>query len=961
MIRDIQKLIDNVRTVISFPETVTPNQIRQYARDYAEACTELNRRMMQCSQYIREGNIAEGIRLAEMQPNLTTMYMTLDFAERDEWNEIVSTLGYNVPPALPAELHKELDNAYMKMSPLEPLLRRHRLCALNGSSIRERLAVLRAIARIDEQNSFWREDQEAYEKVRLKELDKEIKNAISTNNFVQIQSLYSELSLPDWVIPPPSEYRQKLCTIILQNRAEILLKHFNAFAYDEAAAIYETMQKLLTNTKMPMPPAIQQLIRAAVLWLTETQRQKELQKTFNKCAVDLNDALEAESPAPILEQLHYALLTVAAQSDTIIPAHLEERYQSQIESYELQRSRRTKIIVTSVACVCIFISGLIIWGLTIRNFNRTVSETLIALEQIENEKRYEDIPGTIQQIKLQHYNVSVNPQVATVLEKLCNLYDVDKKRADEFERYYNQAAEALDNTPEPDQTVAEQIKTAMDQAEKLVRTLSEKTQITEIKRRYDNAVLPLKTKQNTEYNNNIETVANEFNDLCQNTKLTLKEIILQLTKLSSRIETLQQQYPDVSQTLKKQSSILLDSIIDYETKIKSELKQNEIFKDLVNKIPKFDDYKNSLQFFVSNYKQHPASTDAEEVLNELDNARTVTELLRNLTISYSANAHDIKQLQENSAELLILINELSAKISGSTDQLFPPTQYLRILDEMKPITPDTFKSTKQLLQSLTQRKVWRWVKKDRWYYLTKKPEKPNRVGNYDYITTFVSENKPIAISENDFKPENVPNNDQSEFSFEALKKLDNINTNAIEVVCDLIGELIRSNDIDPILKFILLDSFITDTSAIDPIFDANFKRCIEIISTSEVDTNTNWMDVDSKNTIPQRNLANAALNRMPNIDELIEKTKKEHNQFKNKIGKFNLEFEWVGILIYKDHQWNCHVKSPLTDKTGTLYILRQKQNNTIIPIPIGNNSESGIKLTGNENSYLQCLPVFLKH
>ncbi|MDR2441362.1 MAG: hypothetical protein LBE12_18530 [Planctomycetaceae bacterium] len=957
MIRNIQKLIDNIRTVISFPETVTPNQIRQYARDYAEACTELNRRMMQCSQYIREGNIAEGIRLAEMQPNLTAMYMTLDFTERDEWNEIVSTLGYHVPPALPVELQKELNNAYMKMSPLEPLLRWHRLYTLNGSPIRERLAVLRAIARIDKQNSFWREDQEAFEKVRLKELDKEIKNAISTSNFAQIQSLYTELSLPDWVVPPPSEYRQKLCTIILQNLAETLLKHFDAFAYDEAAAIYETMQKLLTNTNMPMPLAIQQLIRAAVLWLTETQRQKELQKTFNQCAVDLNDALDAESPAPILEQLHYTLLTVADQADTIIPVHLEERYQSQIESYELQRSRRIKIIVTSVACVCIFISGLIIWGLSIRNFNRTVSETLAALEQIEIEKRYEDIPGTVQHIGAQYYNVSVHPQVAAALEKLRNLYDVDKKRADEFEHYYNQAAEALDNTPEPDQAAAEQIKINIEQAEKLMRTLPEKSQLTEIKRRYDTAALSLKTKRNTEYNNNIETITNEFNDLCQNTKLAPNELILQLTKLSSRIENLQQQYPNASQTLKKQSSILLDSITDYETKIKSELKQNELFKDLVNKIPKFDDYKNTLQFFVANYKQHPAATDAEEVLNELDNVKIVTEILRNLIISYSANALDIEQLHENSTELLTLTNELSSKISGSTDQLFPPTQYLRILDEMKPITPDTFKSTKKFLQSLTQKKVWRCIKKDHWYYLTKKPDK---VGNYNYITTFVSENKSITISENDFKPENVPNNDQSEFSIETLKKLDNITTNAIEVVCDLISELMRSNDIDPILKFIILDLFITDTSAIDPIFEANFKRCLEIISTSEVDKVTNWMDVDSKNTIPQRNLANAALNRMPNIDELIKKTKKEHNQFKNKIGEFNLEFEWVGILIYKDHQWNCHVKSPLTDKTGTLYILRQKQNNTVIPIPIGNNSESGIKLTGNENSYLQCLPVFLK-
>ncbi|MDR2345313.1 MAG: hypothetical protein LBE18_04535 [Planctomycetaceae bacterium] len=960
MIRNIQNLIENIRTVILFPETVTPVQIRQYARDYAEACSELNRRMLQCSQHIREGNIAEGIRLSEMQPPLATMYVTLDFAERDEWIEIVSTLGYNIPPALPAELHKELNNAYLKMSPLEPLLRWHRLYALNGSPIRERLAVLRSIAKIDQQNSFWREDQEVFEKTRLKELEKEVQNVITTKNITQIQSLYSELSSPDWIIPPPPEYRQKLCTIILHNLSEILLKHFNAFAYNEAAVIYDKMQKLLANTNMTMPQPIQHTIRAAVLWLTETQRQKELQKKFNKLAADLNDALNAESSAPVLEQIHYALLTVATQTDTPIPIHLEERYQLQIENYELQRSRQIKILVTAVACVCIFIGGLIVWGLNMRNYNHTVSTTLAALEELENNRRYEDIPGTLQQIE-QTYSIRVNPQVATAFEKLRNLYDTDQKRANEFERFYNQASQALDITPEPaTQEEANEIKKPITQAEQLMRTTAEKTSLTKLKLRYETATRPLKTKLDTEYNENIKFITNNFNKLRQNEILTPDEILLQLTELFIQIDTLDKKYPDTSETLKRQNSVIRKSISDYETKIKSELEQNKIFNEIVNKISNFAEYKNALQSFVTNYKQHPAATDAEEVLKELDNIQTVTDMLRKLNISYSANAHDIKKLRENSTELLTSINELASKISDSLEQLFPPTQYLKLLAEMKPYTSETLTSTKKILESLAQKNVWRWIRKENWYYLTKKPEKLDRAGNYEYITTLVSDHKPITIYESEFKPEKVPNISQSEFSIAALKKLDAADSNAIEVVCSLIGELLRSNDIDPILKFILLDLLITDTAAIDPIFNLNFKRCIEIIATSNVDKDVNWMDVDSKNTIPQRNLATVALSRMPNINEIIEKTKQEHKNLKNIIGKFNLEFDWIGILVYENNRWQCRMKTPLTEKNGTLYILRQNSNDIIVPMVIGKSSESLIKLSENENSYLQCLPVFLK-
>ncbi|MDR1270947.1 MAG: hypothetical protein LBK82_15640, partial [Planctomycetaceae bacterium] len=756
---------------------------------------------------------------------------------------------------------------------------------------------------------------------------------------------------------PPLEYRKKLCTIILQNFAEILLKHFNTFAYEEAAAVYGTMQKLLANTKMSMPPTIQKTIQAAILWLTETQHHNELQKIFDKCVLEMNDALDAENPAPVLEQIHYALLTAATQADTTIPGHIEERYQSQIEDYELQRSRRIKIIVSAVTCACIFLCCMILWGLTIRNFNNTVTETLVSLQQIESEKRYEDIPGTIQQIEIQHQSIIKNPQIVAAFERLGNLYDEDKKRSDEFERYYSQAMKTLDNTPELDQNTAEQIKLSIEQTEKLMRTLSEKSQFSELKHRYDSASFTLKTKQNTEYNENIDTISKEFNDLRENTDRTSDEIILNLTKLSSQINALQQQYPDASDTLKKQSDFLLESVSKYETKIKSELEQNETFENLVNKIPKLTDYKNALQYFATKFPQHPVVTDAEEVLNELDNIQLVVGVLHNLKMSYLANAHDINKLHENAAEILTTIDDLASKISGSPDELFPPTQYLRVLSEMKPYTQDTFKLTKTFLHDLTQKKVWRWIQKDNWYYLTKKTEK---TGNYSYITDFLSKDNLLKIHESEFKPENVPNNTQSDFSLNALEKLDNINNNAVEVVCDLIEELLKPNEFDPIMKVILLDSFITDISSIDPIFETNFKRCSEIIATSSVDKGTNWMNVDLKNTVSQRNLANTVLNRMPSIDELIKKTKNEHNKFNNLIGQFNLEFECVGILTQKDKKWHCNVKSSLTDKNGTLYILRQTPNNIIAPIPIGSNSETGIQLTGNENSYLQCLPVFLK-
>ncbi|MDR2440910.1 MAG: hypothetical protein LBE12_16230 [Planctomycetaceae bacterium] len=567
---NLQVLIENIRTVMSFPETVLPDQIQTYARDYAECCAECNRRMLQCIQHIRSGNIAEGIRLAEMKPNLTEMYLSLDFTEREEWIDIVSTLGFDVPQPLSDGHLKELNDMYLKMSPLEPLLRWHRLHALNNSSIRERLEILRAIAKVDPENLFWNEDQEKFEKARITELNKEIQNAVTSKNSEQIHALYEELEPTNWLVPPPNEFRQKLCESKLQGYADLLLHYFAAFDYSQASAIYGQIQQLLATNNMAIPSDVERTIRPVVLWLNETQKQTVLQNEFMHCSTVLQQALETESPVSILERLYYALSTAASQAGTIIPPELEELYRSQISDYELRKSRTVKVVVTSIVCLCLLIGSLIAWGLFQRHHSNRVQEILAT-----------------------------------------------------------------------------------------------------------------------------------------------------------------------------------------------------------------------------------------------------------------------------------------------------------------------------------------------------------------------------------------------------LKKIDAIHNNAAEVVCELLEKMLSASGIDPILKCIFLDSFISDLSKIDPIFASNFKRYHEIVQKSGVDMFTNWMDVTSKNTIPQRNLAKAALDRLPDIKEITAKTLKEQSQLKNSIGNIYPQFEWIGILSRKDGTWNCQTKSTLNNATGDIYILRQKVDNTISPIKIGSVSNGKTQIN-TTISCLQCIPIFFK-
>ncbi|MCL2745177.1 MAG: hypothetical protein FWE67_15145, partial [Planctomycetaceae bacterium] len=319
--KELEALIENINTAIAFPETVPIEWIRGYAQRYTEISTEVSRRMIQCIQHLRAGNIAEGIRLAELQPNLLEMYLLLDFTARDEWIEIISPLGFVIPP-LPAEMFRELDDSYLTMTQLEPLLRQHRLHALNGSSVRKRLSIIRAIAKIDIENIFWIEDQELFETERIKEFEKDVQEAIAAKNIQKIRALHQELSTPGWVIPPPPLYRRMLAGSVLRDYADSLMEYFSAYEYEDAKNIYDTMHQIIETEQIPMPPAIQELILPAVQWLNEKQQQNDIREEFDSAANVMQTALEYGVPLRDLERLYHNLSSAAAQNGKIIPAEL---------------------------------------------------------------------------------------------------------------------------------------------------------------------------------------------------------------------------------------------------------------------------------------------------------------------------------------------------------------------------------------------------------------------------------------------------------------------------------------------------------------------------------------------------------------------------------------------------------------------------------------------------------------
>ena len=957
---DLQILIENIRKSISFPETVSPNQMQVYASHYAESCTELSNRMIQCAQQIRTGNITEGIRLAELKPNLTALYLSLDIPEWEEWNEIVSTLGFDVPPPLPVELSKELNEAYLKMSAIEPLLRMHRLHALNGSSIRERLAIIRSIAKKDIENIFWTEDQEKFEKARIKELKKEVQHAIESKDYPAVRSLHAELRASDWLLPPPDEYRGNLVESLLQNYADILMEKFSIFEYDEASDIYSTMQRILASELMNMPLAVGQLIRPAVLWLHETQRQNAMQHKFLRAVADLVHALENDASLPELERLYYVLGNAATQAAMDIPVELEELYQSIVSQHHIRATRKNQLAVALIITACLLLGSLLVLGYIRHHHAEQIAETLASTQAMIDEERIEDMSGMLEHIEKDLPNVAKNPKVFAKMEEMKSLIALDKKRAEDFQRNLSQADGLLGE--QPDLTILSQIKKSfLDPAEKLNRTTEEKTAFGVVKRKYEVILQQAIREIDKDFSESLNKISVDLDALGRNSVLPPSEVLNALKELDRRIKKLMLESKGISDEMQAQGKNLESRIANHQADKEHELRLARAKTDLSSAVPNWTKYRNALGKLGTEFSDE----EAGYVLKGLDAVEEVAKALEGFATSFSqAAARDYKTLHQASGALKSKYEAATVRISGASSDFFQMGDILENLSKLTPDTRGAFATVESHLKMLSQRDLYPWVDEDmNWYYLTKKP---TGAGKYKYVASYRGDEMDYTILASSFNATKIPVTIPYSFAAASLKKIDGIRDDAVAVVGDVMRDLFtREGDepgIDPILQCVMMDLLITDMSKIDPFFASNFEELHRFVKSGDVERLTTWMDVKSNNTKPQRAKAVLAIKRFPEIQPLIDKTIQDRTVFMAKLDHFHPHFEWVGILLHHDYggKWYCMSKADSFNyKSGDFYILRPHPvDKTVMPVKIGQANSGKIVLNDNTTSYIPYAPVF---
>ena len=966
---DLTNLIEDIRTALAFSEQVSPEKLESYAQEYTQECTKLNNRLRLCLPHLRGGNVAEAVRLAEASPSVTETFNLLDFEARQDWVEVCDGLGLDVPPPLAVEIFQELNDAYLQMTSLEPLLKQHRLLALNGSSLRDRLAVLRSIARADSMNLHWHTDQETFEKARINELGKDVANALAQKDMPRLQEIYRELTAPGWIIVPPVEYRLNICTAVLEKYAGKLMQHFSAFDYPEANAAYQSMQSVLFTNRMAMPPAIENNILAAVQWLQETATEEHYREQFQREAVELREALDIYTPRETLENLYYALQNTAVQINQAIPHELESHYHSRVAYLSRVEKFRYRTVVTTFAGSILLVAAFIIYALMERSFSEQVAHALETLQKIESEKQIDNIDRTLNTVKK---NVAKSPQVAPVIARLRGMLDKDNERAKEFERYRLQADLLMEQ--KLDMAGLKAAKSSVDQADKLKRTPQEILLFADLRSKYDRLFSQLQLDADREFSSQFVKYNQEFNDLPRsaNVQYPPDELMDQLVTLTANIRNLLSQYPNISDKQKREGESLLTSIANRQQSIQQTAAGTEAFRKITSQIRDLPSCKRILQDFSTKFSQHPSMENIKNLLQDFDQIQDAAELLRTLCQSYTTATTDYLQQKNATSNIKKQYEDVIVKIT-SIELIFASVEDVLTLANMKPIDSNTFKSTEELLKMIARRDLYPWINEnEEWYYLTTKPMidangKISNANQLEYVTTLISTPKKFTATARNGE-RNKENYDllQSQFARQALVKLDEIVTDvntkkdAAEIIAGLLVQVKDAPGIDPILKMILLHSFITDYSAANPIFAENYKRVTKMIEDGGVDLATNWMDVESRSVPSQRQKAQVVQNRLTgtaDMKALADKTKNELQEFRKKLLATKPKCELVGLLTRQDRQWSLsRIAGELPSASGKLFVL-QMLGDTVRPIQVGTVRDGEVVLSSGIN-VLQCSPVF---
>jgi len=924
---DVQRVVDELRFMLQREVVEKSDELINLVTAYSQYCHETNVRLRKCDDYVRQGLRSEALHLAEAAPNLLETVAVLDFAERDELVELLSMYFLAIPEPLMIEAASSLNEAYADHEPLQKLLDLHRVLAIGRGPLAQRLIVLRSLADLDASSAHWDLDIRDMERARFRELEAEALAATRSGNMAVFKSLVSEIQAEGWREAIPASLTRELksrAAQSLRSNARLRMEQLNEQLYAAFSALDANAARPLRD-EWKLKRSIVQVADNDPLcdqvapifdWLDDEDRKASDERAFSKVVADIERALDSDDvTSGDLKQLKHA----AERLERGLPALLETRFRSRVNTIESIEGRRRKLVIGAGVGGFAIVAGIF---------------ALIVYQSMEGEKTrrlvaavsaYIDDGKLTEALKLVEQQASQSTSEAwlTVKKKLA---DAEQAERDRITVWKSEVARAREST---DMVLVE---AALKQARELSRTADEKIEVGQIQSTWQRRVNEAIAVREKSFREAIASASDALKDL--DTELGSQEVIeldrIQplLNAAESKIGRLQPLRDSVAKELRSQAVLLESRLKASQQTIADIAKKAELLNKITDAVlilpgaaqaaPDQGRYEATLKEFATALPNDPR---AAIMKSAAESSPLPAVMARKALVDRWKRFRpgDKKDAETRLRELRAFFTDHPQ--SPDREILAQYEKWLVTVLRRYADDGDPDEGVQQRLHILFNS---RFIKEGhvlqdtdhRTYYLTK-PQTANfgSVASITYQVGFNGETNQITMKPEKLLTPRSISPPQQEIAAKVRAAIKNVALDGWrDYFHELTETLLKTDKIDPFLRYLLVLKTVEFAGRGDYLLELDLAPLLEKLSDNEIDRSVPWMDPISKSAEAARVRASEILANLPPIEPIFTSATKRQEQFERSL--FALRFSVGWIEKTSSGEWVCRTKwSPTGEHT----------------------------------------------
>ena len=925
------EIVEKIKRVLADPEGLTFGALSSLASDYASRCRRLDERLGRAVACVHTGALCEAARLVQ-DGNLLNEFQALSFENVDEWQAICRQLGCDVAAKVSADNGKEMQLFYFSYEESRDLFARHRLLALQGAAPKDRLDVLYQLrAKFPKCQSFIRSIGEL-EKAREREIANDLKKIDSSNPPEEFfRAALAELESPNRITPVSQELLTNLhaweafaasSTLTAQLR-ELLNRWAVAYSENDEKAELACLNSYRTGVFAPalgyLEPDERETVELLQRHAAQIERREQARAELKRKTKELARASETLDDVDKLSNLMATAEMLAENAQMQLDPALKAACARRVESLQLQKSRRSTVVMTAGAAILVLFSVAALFSIyraqTQRDANKAAETINSKLDEFERNNVYaafEETAALVDRTGKKHPNYKNTEAYEKAEERFARVQEAENKRAarlnDEMIKYANQ----LKNNELP----------PVASLKDLCRTKDELDKYEQLQKRYRKVESENSARVNDEFRTNLETLAGDLEAAKEKSGGDAAPAIAKarsfLTSLRAAQET-----SKIESTLIQELDAIETQLDGLEKRLALRQKDDEFTRSLLSQVGSVSSYSEKLG---SAALDGESAALVESAKKDVENAARAERY--NLFIG--KNGDPLAWAKNADA-----FAQFSSMAEGAKEMLDFAPEYSELEEKIRDwrgfAEAGGFDKLEKALREALEpysKKLYLYydgVAKE-YVYLNKIPTGPNdaEVERQISKTETGKWNKLSSFTNETFRSEDFSETVQSQWHRELAERKFDGPRDLIKYVAEFLNNVCRATDaqLDPSIKVKILKE-VLESAAKCPGLETAAERFEEAYLDKEFVINFDPFEY-GKEAQANREIASAIWNEAGSLSDLLKGVEKE---FEESAAVSWPRYEWVGFIDAADGEASVKlgdseaVRKKLA-KSATLWIAR---------------------------------------